>query len=53
MKINVDKKLVLTGLSAIFGAGAFVVDALSKKGETAEAAKKAAEIVMEQMSKEK
>lgn len=52
---NIDKKIVLTGLSALFGAGAFVVDVLSKKEVTAEttneAAKKAAEIVMESLKK--
>lgn len=53
MKINVDKKAVLTGLSALFGAGAFVVDALSKKNEQNEAAEKAAKIVMDKMSENK
>lgn len=50
-KIKVDKKTVLTGLSAIFGAGAFIVNILSKNDETNEAAQKAAEIVMENLSK--
>lgn len=49
-KIKVDKKILLTGLSALFGAGAFVVDVLSKKDETKEAAEKAAKIVMDNLS---
>lgn len=51
-KIKVDKKTVLTGLSALCGAGAFIVNVLSKKGETNEAAEKAAKIVMDTLSKE-
>jgi hypothetical protein len=50
-KINVDKKAVLTGLSAIFGAGAFIVNLLSKNDEINDAAEKAAEIVMDNLSK--
>lgn len=45
MKVN--KKVVLTGLSALFGAGAFVLDVLTKNNEADELAKKAAKIVME------
>lgn len=51
MKINVDKKAVLTGLSALFGVGAFVVNTLTKKNELDQTAEKAAKIVMENMSK--
>lgn len=51
--IKLDKKVVLTGLSAIFGAGAFIVDVLNKKSETNEAAEKAAKIVMESLQKDK
>lgn len=51
MGLKFDKKAVLTGLSALFGAGAFVVDVLSKKGETAETAEKAAKIVLENLKK--
>lgn len=53
MKVNVDKKAVLTGLSALFGAGAFVVNILSKKDEQNETAEKAAKIVMDKMSEKK
>lgn len=52
MKIKIDKKQLLTGLSAIFGVGAFVVNVLSKKDEMNETAAKAAEIVMENLTKE-
>lgn len=45
------KKLILTGLSALFGVGAFVVDMLSENNKVNEAAEKAAKIVMDQMSK--
>lgn len=51
MKINVDKKAVLTGLSAVFGIGAFVVNTLSKNDEIEEAAKRAAEILAKESSK--
>lgn len=53
MKVNVDKKMVLTGLSALFGVGVLIVDTLSKNNETNEAAQKAAEMVMEELSKKK
>lgn len=53
MKVNVDKKAVLTGLSALFGAGAFVVNILSKKDEQSEIAEKAAKIVMENLPENK
>lgn len=49
--MSVDKKAILTGLSALFGAGAFIVNVLSKKDETDEAAKKAAELVMNELKK--
>jgi hypothetical protein len=52
-KFKVDNKLALTALSALFGAGAFVVDVLSKKSEQNEVAEKAAKIVMKNMSKNK
>ncbi len=45
--VKIDKQAVLTGLSAIFGVGAFVVNALSEKGKAEEIAKRAAEIVKE------
>ena len=48
---KMNKKLLLTAASALFGAGAFVVDVLSKKNETSETAEEAAKIVMEKMSK--
>lgn len=51
-KFKVDNKLALTALSAIFGAGAFVIDVLSKKNEANETAEKAAKIVMENLSKD-
>lgn len=51
MKINVDKKAVLTGLSAVFGIGAFVVNAMSKNDEINEAAKRAAELLKESTEK--
>lgn len=51
--MKVDKKALLTGLSAVFGAGAFIVDVLSKKSETKETAEEAAKIVMEQIQKQK
>ena len=52
-KFKVDNKLALTALSALFGAGAFVVDVLSKKSEQTEVAEKAAKIVMKNLSKDK
>lgn len=52
MKIKVDKKAVLSGLSALFGVGAFFVNMATKKNEMDETAAKAAKIVMENMSKE-
>lgn len=52
-KLKVDNKLALTALSALFGAGAFVVDVLSKKNEQTEVAEKAAKIVMKNLSKDK
>ena len=49
--MKVDKKVVLTGLSAIFGAGAFIIDVISQKNDTKDAAEEAAKIVMEQIQK--
>lgn len=40
MKIN--KKIILTGLSALFAAGAFVVDMLTEKNDRDEIIKEAA-----------
>ena len=51
--MKVDKKVVLTGLSAIFGAGAFIIDVISQKNDTKDAAEEAAKIVMEQIQKAK
>lgn len=51
--MKVDKKVVLTGLSAIFGAGAFIIDVISQKNDTKDAAEEAAKIVMEQIKKAK
>lgn len=50
MKIN--KKAVLTVLSAVFGAGGFIVNVLATKDETEEIAQRAAEIVEEKRSAE-
>lgn len=52
MKINVDKKAVLTLASGVFAIGSAVVGLISKKQETNEAAEKAAKIVMDNLSKE-
>lgn len=49
-KINVDKKVVLTALSVIFGAGGFIIDILSHKDDTEEIAQRAAEILEEKQS---
>lgn len=51
--MKVDKKVVLTGLSAIFGAGVFIIDVISQKNDTKDAAEEAAKIVMEQIQKAK
>lgn len=51
--IKIDKKAVLTGLSALFGIGAFVVNVLSKNDEINAAAEKAAQIIMENQTTEK
>lgn len=50
MKVNVDKKLLLTLASGICGVGSVLVGLASKKNETNEAAEKAAKIVMDKMS---
>lgn len=47
--MKVDKKIVLTGLAALCGAGSFVVNLLTKNDEANETAEKAAEIVMEKL----
>lgn len=52
MRINVDKKAVLTLVSGVFAIGSAVVGLISKKQETNEAAEKAAKIVMDNLSKE-
>lgn len=49
-KIKVDKKAVLTVLSAVFGVGGFVVNILASKDETEEIAQRAAEILEEKQS---
>ena len=49
MKVN--KKAVLTALSAVFGVGGFVVNLLTSKDETEEIAQRAAEIIQEKESK--
>ena len=52
--MKVDKKVVLTGLSAIFGAGAFIIDVISQKNDTKDAAEEAGHFaVMEQIQKAK
>lgn len=51
-KIKVDKRVVLTALSAIFGAGGFIIDILSYKDDTEEIAQRAAEIIEEKKSAE-
>lgn len=51
--MKIDKKTGLTILSAVFGAGAFVVNVLSKKDETNEIAEKAAKIAMDKLSESK
>lgn len=49
-KVNVNKKVILTTLSAVFGVGSFVVSILSNKDETEEIAQRAAEILEEKKS---
>lgn len=49
-KIKVDKRVVLTALSAIFGTGGFIIDILSHKDDTEEIAQRAAEILEEKQS---
>ena len=46
-KIKVNKRAVLTVLSAVFGAGGFIVSILASKDETEEIAQRAAEIIEE------
>ncbi len=49
-KIKVNKRAVLTALSAVFGVGGFIVDILSHKDDTEEIAQRAAEILEEKKS---
>lgn len=49
-KIKVNKKAILTTLSAVFGVGGFVVSILSNKDEKEEIAQRAAEILEEKKS---
>ena len=49
-KVNVNKKAILTTLSAVFGVGSFVVSILSNKDEKEEIAQRAAEILEEKKS---
>lgn len=51
-KIKVNKRAVLTALSAVFGAGGFIVNILASKDETEEIAQRAAEIIEEKKSTE-
>nr|DAI11802.1 MAG TPA: hypothetical protein [Caudoviricetes sp.] len=51
-KIKVNKRAVLTVLSAVFGAGGFIVNILASKDETEEIAQRAAEIIEEKKSAE-
>lgn len=50
-KFNIGKNAILTGLSALFGVGAFLVNVATKKNEMDQTAEKAAKIVMDKMSK--
>lgn len=52
MKINVDKKTMLSLIGGVFTVGSAVFGLISKKQETNEAAEKAAKIVMDNLSKE-
>lgn len=51
-KIKVNKRAVLTVLSAVFGAGGFIVNILTYKDETEEIAQRAVEIIEEKKSAE-
>lgn len=55
-KLKFDKGAILTGLSALFAGGAFVVNALTKKNDeeriVAKSAEKAAEMLMGNANKE-
>ena len=51
--MKIDKSMVLTGASALLGVGTFMVNAISKKDETAKIAKEAAKIVMEKQKESK
>lgn len=47
--MKIDKAKLLMIASGIFGIGTLLVDSMSKKAETEEAAEKAADIVMERL----
>lgn len=51
--MEVNKRLLLTGASALLGVGTFVVNAISKKDETSKIAEEAAKIVMEKQKESK
>ena len=53
MKMNVDKKTLLTLASGICGIGSVIIGLVSKEDETNEAAEKAAKIVMNNLSNNK
>lgn len=46
-KLKLNRKTILTALSAVFGAGGFIVSILTSKDETEEIAQRAAEIIEE------
>lgn len=48
--MKLDKKMLLTVASGVCGIGSVIVGLMSKKDETEEAAKKAAEIVMNNLN---
>lgn len=48
---KINKSVILTGASALFGVGSLVVNILSKKDEQTKIAEEAAKIVMEQNQK--
>lgn len=50
--MKIDKKTALSMVSAFFGIGSVIVGLMSKQNETDEAAEKAAQIVMNKMSKQ-
>lgn len=50
--IKINKRAVLTVLSAVCGAGGFIVNVLASKDEEEEIAKRAAEIIESKQSAE-